>query len=114
MVDSANNVLTNTGHAYAECGNKGICDRKSGECDCFPGYAGAGCQKAACGDATCSGHGVCMSAQDLAAADHGNVYNLWDSEVTMDAARSPATRARRASPRCASTVSTPSTSTTTT
>jgi len=83
MVDSANNVLTNTGHAYAECGNKGICDRKSGECDCFPGYAGAGCQKAACGDATCSGHGVCMSAQDLAAADHGNVYNLWDSEVTM-------------------------------
>ena len=83
MADSAGTQLTNTGHAYAECGNKGICDRKSGECDCFPGYAGAGCQKAACGDATCSGHGVCMSAQDLAAADHGNVYNLWDSEVTM-------------------------------
>ena len=83
MVDSAGGSLTNTGHAYAECGNKGICDRKSGECDCFPGYSGAGCQKAACGDATCSGHGVCMSAQDLAAADHGNVYNLWDSEVTM-------------------------------
>ena len=70
-------------HGMAECSNQGSCDRKSGECDCFPGYAGAGCQKAACGDATCSGHGVCMSAQDLAAADHGNVYNLWDSEVTM-------------------------------
>ena len=70
-------------HGMAECSNQGSCDRKSGECDCFPGYSGAGCQKAACGDATCSGHGVCMSAQDLAAADHGNVYNLWDSEVTM-------------------------------
>ena len=77
------NADANEGHFYMECSNKGICDRKSGECDCFPGYAGAGCQKAACGDATCSGHGVCMSAQDLAAADHGNVYNLWDSEVTM-------------------------------
>jgi hypothetical protein len=83
MVDSGDNVLINTGHAYAECGNKGICDRQSGECECFPGYSGAGCQKAACGDATCSGHGVCMSAQDLATADHGNVYNLWDAEVSM-------------------------------
>ena len=50
MVDSAGGSLTNTGHAYAECGNKGICDRKSGECDAS-GYS-AGCQKAARGDAT--------------------------------------------------------------
>jgi len=81
MADSAGTQLTNTGHAYAECGNKGICDRGSGECECFPGYAGAGCQKATCADPTCSGHGICMNAQNLAAQDHDNVYNLWDAEV---------------------------------
>ena len=68
MADSAGTQLTNTGHAYAECGNKGICDRGSGECECFPGYSGAGCQKATCADPTCSGHGICMNAQNLAAA----------------------------------------------
>merc|ERR1719478_1185787 len=81
MADSAGTQLTNTGHAYAECGNKGICDRGSGECECFPGYSGAGCQKATCADPTCSGHGICMNAQNLAAQDHDNVYNLWDAEV---------------------------------
>jgi len=81
MADSAGTQLTNTGHAYAECGNKGICDRGSGECECFPGYAGAGCQKATCADPTCCGHGICMNAQNLAAQDHDNVYNLWDAEV---------------------------------
>merc|ERR1719399_2830099 len=81
MADSAGTQLTNTGHAYAECGNKGICDRGSGECECFPGYAGAGCQKATCADPTCSGHGICMNAANLAQQDHDNVYNLWDAEV---------------------------------
>merc|ERR1719230_1650299 len=83
MVDSAGTTLINTAHAYAECGNKGVCDRKSGECDCFPGYAGAGCQKAACADPTCSGHGTCMTAEELAMVDYGNEYNLWDKEVSM-------------------------------
>ena len=81
VVDSAGTWLTNTGHAYAECGNKGICDRGSGECECFPGYAGAGCQKATCADPTCSGHGICMNAENLAKKDNDNVYNLWDKEV---------------------------------
>ena len=83
MVDSFGRELVNTAHAYSECGNKGICDRKSGECECFPGYEGAGCQRASCPDPTCSGHGSCMSAADLAAADNGNVYRLWDRDVSM-------------------------------
>merc|ERR1719375_2524887 len=81
MKDSAGTILDNTAHAYAECSGKGICDRGSGEC--VPGYAGAGCQKAACADPTCSGHGTCMNAEQLAAADHDNVYLLWDKEVSM-------------------------------
>ena len=83
MVDSFGRELSNTAHAYAECGNKGLCDRKSGECECFPGYEGAGCQRASCPDPTCSGHGSCMSAKDLAKADHDNVYRLWDKDVSM-------------------------------
>ncbi|KAH8076335.1 teneurin transmembrane protein [Aureococcus anophagefferens] len=83
MVDTFGRELINTAHAYAECGNKGLCDRKSGECECFPGYEGAGCQRASCGDPTCSGHGTCMSAKDLAKADHDNRYRLWDKDVSM-------------------------------
>jgi hypothetical protein len=83
MVDTFGRELINTAHAYAECGNKGLCDRKSGECECFPGYEGAGCQRASCGDPTCSGHGTCMSAKDLAKADHDNRYRLWDKDVAV-------------------------------
>lgn len=31
-----------------ECSNKGICDRISGSCQCFPGYDGSSCQRASC------------------------------------------------------------------
>jgi len=48
MVDSAGNVQGNTGHAYMECSNKGLCDRLSGECECLTGYDGAACQRASC------------------------------------------------------------------
>ena len=34
-------------------------------------------------DPTCSGHGTCMTAEELAMADYGNEYNLWDKEVKI-------------------------------
>ena len=48
MVDSAGIVQTETAHDYMECSNKGLCDHKTGMCECLPGYDGAACQRASC------------------------------------------------------------------
>merc|ERR1712100_139868 len=71
------------GHFYAECSNKGMCNRKSGECECFPGYTGAGCKRTTCPGLTddgheCNGHGACIKAYDDVPT-----YHLWDKEKTM-------------------------------
>jgi len=104
------NANANEGHFYMECSNKGICDRKSGQCDCFDGYGGTACARASCPN-DCSGHGTCESIKELAemksfdttahdvpstrvagSSDHHNynalieesyAYDLWDQDKTM-------------------------------
>ena len=71
-------------HFYRECSNKGICNRATGQCVCFPGYEGEGCQRTSCPGAEsgtpCSGHGLCLSAYvDYTSSE----YNLWDADKTM-------------------------------
>jgi hypothetical protein len=79
MADTDGNVQSQTAHYYMECSNKGLCDRKSGECECFDGYEGSSCQRASCPEG-CSGHGTCEHIEDLA----GDVpYALWDTGMTM-------------------------------
>jgi hypothetical protein len=87
MHDSNGTQYKNTAHEYSECSNKGQCDRKLGQCVCLPGYDGSACQRASCPGAElnvyCNGHGICESARELASHDSNNVYELWDSDVTM-------------------------------
>jgi len=84
--DSSGNPLTNTGHYYMECSNKGLCDRAAGVCECFPGYEGSACQRASCpsGDGgMCSGHGTCHTIREISDMDHENIYELWDKHASM-------------------------------
>jgi len=86
MIDSAQNILSNTGHDYAECSNKGICDRTTGTCQCFDGYSGSACQRASCpdtGSGVCSGHGTCENIKTISRWDYDNIYKLWDESATM-------------------------------
>lgn len=76
------NVNRDVNHVYMECSNKGVCDRKTGECECYEGYEGSACQRSVCPN-NCNGHGVCRNIKDRtqAVASYGNyTYKLWDAE----------------------------------
>jgi len=70
-------------HFYKECSNKGICNRQSGECECFPGFTGEGCTRTACPD-DCSGHGTCTRMVDKSPA-----YRGWDLYATQECSCDP-------------------------
>lgn len=82
FTDSRGNDVPQMAHDYAECSNKGMCNGKTGMCECFPGYDGTACQRASCPN-DCSGHGTCRTIKDIAYYNSGTTYSLWDAEVSM-------------------------------
>jgi len=73
-----NKAAWNEAHFYRECSNKGICDRSTGQCACFPGFEGEGCRRITCPN-SCSGHGQCVNMA-VSNADYG----AWDEKKTVE------------------------------
>lgn len=69
----------NDAHPVVECSNKGTCNRKSGECECFANYDGIACERSVCPN-RCSDAGVCFTQKQLA-VEADRVYSTpWDAE----------------------------------
>jgi len=68
-------------HFYRECSNKGLCDRETGLCECFPGYEGSGCRRTACPQ-NCNGNGICRTILESGRANAAG-YSAWDGEKTQ-------------------------------
>lgn len=83
MRDTDFQLLSNTAHYYAECSNAGLCNRDTGECECYDGFEGASCSRMSCpGNGTqCNGHGVCRTLKQLAQRDSDSTYNLWNRQI---------------------------------
>jgi len=72
----------NGAHGLSECAGQGLCDRTTGQCNCFPGYEGEACTRTVCPNG-CSGHGTCIEAYRLQ-ADFGNTYTMpWDAKKSF-------------------------------
>ena len=60
---------TDNAHQQAECANAGVCDRSSGQCECFKAFSGHACQRLVCpasAGGECSGHGKCLTMEHYA------------------------------------------------
>jgi len=78
LARQTNTDAWNEAHFYRECSNKGICDRTTGQCACFPGYEGEGCRRITCPNG-CSNHGQCVNM-----AVSNNDYGAWDEKKTVE------------------------------
>jgi len=73
------------GHFYMECSNRGLCNRDSGECECFGGYTGEACRRTVCPN-DCSGHGTCQTVNQQVGA---LTYTLWDGDMSRSCVCDP-------------------------
>merc|ERR1711988_664926 len=66
----------NNHNQFVECSNRGICNRQSGECECFDGYEGKGCRRSTCPN-ECSHHGTCKTLKEITYRLSENT--VWDA-----------------------------------
>lgn len=66
-------------HPQVECSNKGLCDRKTGECQCFPNYDGMACERTICPN-KCSDAGICFTESQLASEADRTYSTPWDAD----------------------------------
>lgn len=71
-------VNANDLHPWVECSNKGSCDRKTGACECFPGYDGVACQRTVC-PMNCNDRGICWPEKHLADKQNRVYTKPWDN-----------------------------------
>ena len=72
---------TDHAHAPAECSNRGICDRNSGECICMDGFSGSACERLDC-NLNCNANGKCYTMHNLASEtrDSESKSYIYDTE----------------------------------
>lgn len=67
-------------HSLSECSRAGLCNRKSGKCECFKGYEGLACDRMMCaGNPTCNGRGLCQTIGTI--YEGYNNINFYSSSV---------------------------------
>jgi len=72
---SANSVA----HGRTECSMAGMCNRKTGECECFEGYEGKACERSLCPN-NCNNRGRCVT-QEILAYEASKTYSApWDAQ----------------------------------
>lgn len=69
-------------HQYAECSNRGACDRVHGTCTCDVGFTGDSCQRNAC-PLDCSFRGTCTPLKQVVEAAGYSYSGAFDAEATM-------------------------------
>jgi len=71
-------VGANDLHPWVECSNKGVCNRATGECECFHGYDGIACQRTTCPE-NCNYRGSCWPEKFLARRAGRDYSSPWDA-----------------------------------
>lgn len=82
---------TYDGHELVECANAGICDRKSGECQCRSNYDGIACERTICPN-KCSNSGVCFSLEQIATNAGAKYETPWDAKMNTGCVCDPGRR----------------------
>lgn len=82
-----------TANSNVPCSNRGICDYKTGICDCFDGFTGLACDRLVCRH-DCTNNGICRSIADISSTHGvdttpgvagdgvGPSYANWDADVS--------------------------------